>query len=86
MMFWQHALMKDADNADAVFLWPIEHDMTPMLHAHQPRTDGIAISSQSGLIGKLLQASLKVAKVTFALFSTPGFQGVFKDGFQVGFG
>jgi hypothetical protein len=60
--------------------------MTPMLYAHQPGTDGIATSSQSGPIGKLLQAGLKVAKVTFTLFSTPGFQGAFKDGFQVGYG
>lgn len=86
MLFGQHALMKDSDDTDAVFLGPIEHDMTPMLHAHQPGTDGVAISSQSRPIGKLLQAGLKVAKVTFTLFSAPVFQGVFKDGFQVGFG
>lgn len=56
--------MKDADDTDAVFLWPFEHYITPMLHTHQPGTDCIAISSQSGPIGMLLQAGLKVAKVS----------------------
>lgn len=43
MKIGQHALMKDADDADAIILFPIEYDMTPLLHAHQSRADGIAI-------------------------------------------
>ena len=86
MNFGQHALMKDADDADAVILFPIEYDMTPLLHAHQPRADGIAIPPHTGAIGKLLQTRLKAVQVTFPLFSAPGFQGVCKDAFQVGAG
>jgi hypothetical protein len=38
-----------------------------------------------GRVGKLLQASLQVAKITVSLLLAAGFQSGLKDGFRIGF-
>jgi hypothetical protein len=85
MLTWQHPLVKDADDTDTVILMPVKYDMASILHSHKPGTDIIAASSKARVICKLTETGLKFVEVTLALFLTPGSQGIFSNGFHVGF-
>ena len=71
MLFGKHALVENAGDQDVAALPAIEHDMLPMFHPAQTRTDILATPPQRGIVRERVAAGLQAIQILTGLRAPP---------------
>jgi len=82
----EHTFMQDAGNQNPWRLRAIKYDVTSLFEAAQARSYVVTGSAQFRIVGKCLEARLKVIEIPHGLGLTPLAKRKSDDSVQIGFG